>query len=593
MPREVADPELAPPWRKLFDESSGVEYYWNKESGVTTYDRPAPARAPPPAPPPGAQNDGYRSNGYVDRGGFNSAPAPRATGHASFHQSGPAGDMGDPYRIDKGIAVSGRDVPPPVTSFAEAGFTPEILEEIKHAGFTEPSPIQAQAWPVAMEGRDLVAIAKTGSGKTCGFLLPGFMHIKKTRNDPRNGPTVLVLAPTRELANQIQVEANKFGKFSGVRNTCVYGGAPKGPQLGAIQRGVEVIIATPGRLNDFLSARQLRIDQVSYLVLDEADRMLDMGFEPQIQQIVAQLPPQRQTLFFSATWPKEVKQIASQFVINDTVHIFIGGVEEKLVANKDIKQVINICAPYDKMNKVQDYLRNKPRGCKTIVFCGTKRMCDQVCHTLNHEFGAASIHGDKRQQERDFVLRAFKNNQTNVLVATDVAARGLDIRDVQLVINFDFPQGVEDYIHRIGRTGRAGAKGEAMTLFTMEDSKYARELVGVMRDARQEIPPDLDNMARTAVSGRGRNRWGSSGGGRGGGGGFGGGGFGGGRGGGGFGGGGGGYGGGGGGGYGGGGRDRGYGGGGGGYGGGSGGYGGGGGGRPGGGYGRERSPRRW
>lgn len=242
---------------------------------------------------------------------------------------------------------------------------------------------------------------------------------------------------------------------------------------------------------------------------------------------------------------------------------------------QDIHQIIDICAPFDKMNRLTDFLRSKPRGYKAIVFCGTKRMCDQVTITLGREFGAAAIHGDKRQQERDWVLRSFKENHTSILVATDVAARGLDIKDVECVINFDFPQGVEDYIHRIGRTGRAGKKGEALTLFTQEDGKYAKELVGVMRDAKQEIPGDLENLARNSFASKGRNRWANSGGGGRGG----------------FGGGGGGYGGGGG-----------FGGGG-GYGGGGGGYGGGGfGGRDRGGYGgsgggaygrRDRSPGRY
>ncbi|GFH25347.1 uncharacterized protein HaLaN_23291, partial [Haematococcus lacustris] len=222
----------------------------------------------------------------------------------------------------------------PPTSSYDDGY------RIRRAGFPCPTPIQAAAWPVAMSGRDLVAIAKTGSGKTCGFLLPGMLHIKETRKDPRAGPILLVLAPTRELAVQTKSEADKFGRSSGIRNTCLYGGAPKGPQLRDISMGAHIAIATPGRLNDFLEGGQVRLSNVSYLVLDEADRMLDMGFEPQIQKIVRTIPRQRQTLFFSATWPREVKQIASQFVTNQTVHIFIGGVEEKLVANKSITQFV-------------------------------------------------------------------------------------------------------------------------------------------------------------------------------------------------------------------------------------------------------------
>jgi len=377
-----------------------------------------------------------------------------------------------------------------------------------------------------MQGRDVVAIAKTGSGKTCGYLLPGLLHINATRKDPRAGPTILVLAPTRELACQIKDEADKFGRSSGIRNTCVYGGAPKGPQLRDINYGVQIVIATPGRLNDFLEAGQIRLHQVSYLVLDEADRMLDMGFEPQIKKIVARIPRERQTLFYSATWPKEVKNIASQFVVNQTVHIFIGGVDDRLVANKAITQTVEIMhgGPHDKFARIESILRSMPPGSKIIIFCGTKRMCDTLTQRIR-QYGAAAIHGDKSQGERDWVLRNFKSGQAPVMVATDVAARGLDVPDVAGVINFDFPNGVEDYIHRIGRTGRAGKSGIAWTLFTMQDGKYARELSRVLREADQIVPPELEQMALTNRGGGGGSRWGGGGGGRGGGGGFGGGGY--------------------------------------------------------------------
>ena len=206
---------------------------------------------------------------------------------------------------------------------------PPTHSQIRRAGYQEPTPIQAQSWPVALRGSDLISIAKTGSGKTCGFLLPGFSHCAATRKDPRAGPTMCVLAPTRELAVQIKEEADKFGRSGGFRNTCAYGGAPKGPQLRDLRYGVHLVIATPGRLNDFLEAGAVRLHQVSYLVLDEADRMLDMGFEPQIQRIVRQVPPARQTLFFSATWPKEVKSIAAQFVSADAVCVFVGQVRRE------------------------------------------------------------------------------------------------------------------------------------------------------------------------------------------------------------------------------------------------------------------------
>lgn len=505
--RAVEDPELPPGWLKLHDASSGRTYYWDKlGSGQTTYERPVLSTSTQPA------NTGFHQV--------------HSTG--SFQQSGdvevlPPHD----YLRKHDLSVHGQGaqdhVPDPCQTFEAAGFPPEFLNEIKRAGFRAPTPIQAQSWPVAMAGRDLVAIAKTGSGKTCGFLLPGMMHIRERRRDPRYGPVVLVLAPTRELAMQIKEEADKFGVSSGIRNTCVYGGAPKGPQLGSLRRGVEIVIATPGRLNDFLEAGQVNLGQVSYLVLDEADRMLDMGFEPQIQRIVARIPRERQTLFFSATWPREVKSIASQFVTNHPVHVFVGAVEEKLVANKSITQHIIVCGGHEKMGHLASILRQK-MGQKVIIFCSTKRMCDQLAFSIGREYNAAALHGDKRQQERDYTLQAFKDGRQPVLVATDVAARGLDVKDVAAVINYDMPPGVEDYVHRIGRTGRAGATGEAYTLFTGQD-KCARDLVQLLQDAEQVVPPQLAEMARFGGGGGGRNRWGGGGGGFGGGrGGFGGGG---------------------------------------------------------------------
>ena len=305
----------------------------------------------------------------------------------------------------------------------------------------------------------------------------------------------------------------------------MYGGAPKGPQARDLQYGVPLVIATPGRLNDFLESGQVRLHQVTYLVLDEADRMLDMGFEPQIQRIVKTIPRQRQTLFFSATWPKEVKAIASQFVTNRTVHIFVGGVEDRLQANKAITQHVDIVQPYDKMNRVQSILRSFPPGTKIIIFCSTKRMCDQLSRQLR-EFGASAIHGDKKQQERDWVLASFKDGRSPIMCATDVAARGLDVPNVGAVINYDFPNGVEDYVHRIGRTGRAGLKGESYTFFTSQDSKYARELIKLLQEADQVVNPELLAMQGFGGGGGGRNRWGGGGGGGfgGGGGGYGGGG---------------------------------------------------------------------
>eukprot|EP01018_Ginkgo_biloba_P021526 Gb_35545 [translate_table: standard] len=416
----------------------------------------------------------------------------------------------DDYRRQHEVTALGDNVPAPFMTFDAGGFPPEILRELQNAGFSSPTPIQAQSWPLALQSRDIVAIAKTGSGKTLGYLLPAFLHLRQRHNNSQKGPTVLVLAPTRELASQIQDEAVKFGRSSRITSTCVYGGAPKGPQLRDLERGADIVVATPGRLNDFLEVKKVNLRQVSYLVLDEADRMLDMGFEPQIRKIVNEIPSQRQTLMYTATWPKEVRKIASDLLL-DPVQVNIGNVDE-LSANKSITQYVEVVAASDKQRRLEQILHSQEPGSKILIFCSTKRMCDQLTRSIARQFGAAAIHGDKSQTERDWVLSQFRTGRSPVLVATDVAARGLDIKDIRVVINFDFPNGVEDYVHRIGRTGRAGATGLAYTFFSDQDAKYTQELIKVLEGANQRVPPDLRNMAVRSSYMRGRSgRWDSGG----------------------------------------------------------------------------------
>lgn len=430
----------------------------------------------------------------------------------AFASSGDIHDA-ESYCRQHEITVIGNDVPKPFMSFEATGFPSEVLREACNAGFSAPTPIQAQSWPLALQGRDMVAIAKTGSGKTLGYLLPGFMHLKSRGNNPRMGPTVLVLSPTRELATQIQVEAKKFGRSSRISCTCLYGGAPKGPQLRDIDRGVDVIVATPGRLNDILEMRRVSLSQVSYLVLDEADRMLDMGFEPQIRKIVKELPARRQTLMYTATWPKEVRKIAADLLVNP-VQVNIGNVDE-LVANKSITQYVEMVPTMGKQKRVEQILRSQEPGSKIIIFCSTKKMCDQLSRNLNRNFGAASIHGDKSQGDRDYALNQFRSGRSPILVATDVAARGLDVKDIRVVVNYDFPTGIENYVHRIGRTGRAGAKGEAFTFFVDQDAKHASDLVKVLEGANQHVPSELRGMVKySGGMGRPKRQWGSGPGGR-------------------------------------------------------------------------------
>ncbi|WWD06943.1 ATP-dependent RNA helicase DBP2-A [Kwoniella europaea PYCC6329] len=420
------------------------------------------------------------------------------------------------FRAEKTMKIQGQNVPRPITTFEEAGFPDYILSEIRAMGFTAPSAIQCQAWPMALSGRDLVAVAETGSGKTISFALPAMVHINaQPLLAPGDGPIVLILAPTRELAVQIQTECTKFGKSSRIRNTAIYGGAPKGPQIRDLQRGVEICVATPGRLIDMLESGKTNLKRVTYLVMDEADRMLDMGFEPQIRKIVSQIRPDRQTLLFSATWPKEVQRLAMDF-LHDFIQVNIGSME--LTANHNVTQHVEICTDYDKRQKLLGHLEQiSKENAKVIIFIATKRVADDLTKFLRMDgWPALAIHGDKQQAERDWVLAEFKSGRSPIMLATDVASRGLDVKDIGYVINYDFPNNCEDYIHRIGRTGRAGRKGVSYTYFTADNSKQARELVQILRESKSEVSPELEQMAMYGGGGGGRGRGGGGRGGRGG-----------------------------------------------------------------------------
>ncbi|XP_050074010.1 uncharacterized protein LOC126561743 [Anopheles maculipalpis] len=408
--------------------------------------------------------------------------------------------------LDKNeITVYGKNVPAPILHFHESGFPQYMLDEFQRQSFKEPTFIQAVGWSIAMSGRDMVGIAKTGSGKTLAYILPALVHIS---NQPRivrgDGPIALVLAPTRELAQQIKQVCDDFGRRMGIYNTCVFGGASKYPQESDLRRGVEIVIATPGRLIDFLERETTNLRRCTYLVLDEADRMLDMGFEPQIRKIISQIRPDRQVLMWSATWPKEIRKLAEEF-LRDYIQINIGSLN--LAANENILQIIDCCEEYEKENrlfKLLEQISSQNDG-KTIIFVETKRKVDKIVNVIRRQgWRADGIHGDKSQKDRDYVLNTFRRSTNGILVATDVASRGLDVDDVKFVINFDFPNNTEDYVHRIGRTGRSTNKGTSYTFFTPANSSKAPDLISVLQDANQYINPELQEYAR----GSGRYRGG-------------------------------------------------------------------------------------
>lgn len=419
------------------------------------------------------------------------------------------------------ITVRGSHCPKPILTFQEACMPDYVQLILRQQNWVQPTPIQAQGWPIALSGQDIVGIAQTGSGKTLSYILPAIIHINhQPRLQRGDGPICLVLVPTRELAQQVAQVADMFGNTTSVRNVCVYGGAPKGPQIRDLQRGAEICIATPGRLIDLLDGCKTSLHRCTYLVLDEADRMLDMGFEPQIRKILEQVRPDRQTLMWSATWPKEVQQLAETFLTN-YIQINIGSTQ--LTANHSILQIVDVCTEDEKEFKLNRLLQEIMGECnnKTMVFVETKRRANDLTYKMKRAgWSAACIHGDKSQEERDMVLRDFRDGRTPILVATDVAARGLDVDDVKFVINFDYPNCSEDYVHRIGRTGRAGHSGTAYTLFTVKNGPKARDLIAVLTEANQQINPKLTQLMNTARDyGRDKSRF-RAGGGRGGSGGF-------------------------------------------------------------------------
>ncbi|KAL3067373.1 hypothetical protein OYC64_017165 [Pagothenia borchgrevinki] len=407
------------------------------------------------------------------------------------------------FRRNKEITVRGSGCPKAIPAFHQAQFPQYVMDVLMQQHFKEPTAIQAQGFPVALSGRDMVGIAQTGSGKTLAYLLPAIVHINHQPYLERgDGPICLVLAPTRELAQQVQQVALEYGKSSRIKSTCVYGGAPKGPQIRDLERGVEIIIATPGRLIDFLESGKTNLTRCTYLVLDEADRMLDMGFEPQIRKIVEQIRPNRQTLMWSATWPKDVRQLAEDF-LREYVQINIGALE--LSANHNILQIVDVCMETEKDQKLLQLMEEimAEKENKTIIFVETKKRCDELTRRMRRDgWPAMCIHGDKSQPERDWVLAEFRSGKAPVLLATDVASRGLDVEDIKFVINYDYPNSSEDYVHRIGRTARSTNTGTAYTFFTPGNCRQARDLVRVLTEARQAVNPKLLQLVD---SGRGGN----------------------------------------------------------------------------------------
>ena len=358
-------------------------------------------------------------------------------------------------------------------NFEDTGLSKPLLTTLQELGYETATPIQAQAIPPIMEGRDVVGLAQTGTGKTAAFTLPLLHRVNKTSEGGKHRPIrVLILSPTRELAAQIDKSVRDYGGRLPLKSTCVVGGVPIKRQINALRGGIDFLVATPGRLEDLVSQKAVRLDQVETVVLDEADQMLDIGFMPAIKRILKLLPKKRQTLLFSATMPKEIKAL-SQDHLQNPVEVAVATVAK--TADKIAQSVMHL-PPDGKVNAMTKLAKTHP-GKKIIVFARTKRGADKIARKLVSEgIGAEAIHGNKSQSQRVRTLASFKNGKTLVLIATDIAARGIDVPGVELVVNYDLPNVPESYVHRIGRTARAGASGLAVSFCTSEEIKLLRAI---------------------------------------------------------------------------------------------------------------------
>ncbi|KAL3361754.1 hypothetical protein AABB24_014565 [Solanum stoloniferum] len=378
--------------------------------------------------------------------------------------------------------------------FVDAGLPSEVLECCKN--FEKPSPIQSHSWPFLLDGRDFIGIARTGSGKTLAFGIPAIMHITSKRKSKKSkNPVCLVLSPTRELAQQISDVLCEAGKPTGVQSVCLYGGVDKHHQKASLRSGVDIVIGTPGRLQDLMEMGACNLKEVSFVVLDEADRMLDLGFEPAVRAILSQTCSVRQMVMFSATWPPEVHQLAQEFMDPNPIKVVVGS--EDLAANHDVMQIVEVLEDRARDERLQCLLEkyHKSRRNRVLVFVLYKKEASRVEMMLQKRgWKVVSISGDKQQHARTKALSLFKDGSCPLLIATDVAARGLDIPDVEVVINYSFPLTTEDYVHRIGRTGRAGKKGVAHTFFTKDNKGLSGELINVLREAGQTVPAALLNF---------------------------------------------------------------------------------------------------
>ncbi|XP_055082590.1 probable ATP-dependent RNA helicase DDX46 [Periophthalmus magnuspinnatus] len=400
------------------------------------------------------------------------------------------------YRAElEGIMVKGKGCPKPIRTWVQCGVSMKILNALKRHNYEKPTPIQTQAIPAIMSGRDLIGIAKTGSGKTIAFLLPMFRHIMDQRPlEEGEGPISVIMTPTRELALQITKECKKFSKPLGLRVVCVYGGTGISEQIAELKRGAEIIVCTPGRMIDMLGANSGRVTnlrRVTYVVLDEADRMFDMGFEPQVMRIVDNIRPDRQTVMFSATFPRAMEALARR-ILSKPIEVQVGG---RSVVCSDVEQHVLVIEEENKFLKLLEILGHYQEKGSVIIFVDKQEHADGLLKDLmKASYPCLSLHGGIDQYDRDSIINDFKNGVCRLMVATSVAARGLDVKQLILVVNYGCPNHYEDYVHRAGRTGRAGNKGYAYTFITEEQARYAGDIIKALELSGSVVPPELEQL---------------------------------------------------------------------------------------------------
>ncbi|XP_076606666.1 putative ATP-dependent RNA helicase DDX46 isoform X2 [Chaetodon auriga] len=400
------------------------------------------------------------------------------------------------YRLElEGITVKGKGCPKPIKTWVQCGVSMKILSALKKHGYEKPTPIQAQAIPAVMSGRDLIGIAKTGSGKTIAFLLPMFRHIMDQRPlEESEGPISVIMTPTRELALQITKECKKFSKPLGLRVVCVYGGTGISEQIAELKRGAEIIVCTPGRMIDMLGANSGRVTnlrRVTYVVLDEADRMFDMGFEPQVMRVVDNVRPDRQTVMFSATFPRAMEALARR-ILSKPIEVQVGG---RSVVCSDVEQHVLVIDEDKKFLKLLELLGHYQEKGSVIIFVDKQEHADGLLKDLmKASYPCMSLHGGIDQYDRDSIINDFKNGACRLMVATSVAARGLDVKQLILVVNYSCPNHYEDYVHRAGRTGRAGNKGYAYTFITEDQVRYAGDIIKALELSGSPVPPELEQL---------------------------------------------------------------------------------------------------